>query len=145
MPTFTRTDVKTKGRVPLSIMIIIFVALITGMWVRSCSLQDETKKITIDNVKLENQTPVSIDVIFDVDNKTLQSTRKTLLIELYTNTGQKIYSTIKIINIYPRKRQTYVYVFDNWERPLQEGEYLIPPKFYIYQQSALAGKFQKLP
>jgi len=135
MPTFTRGDVKARGRVPLMIKILIFGSLILGLWFRSCWRADESKKIIIDNIRLENQTMASIDVIFDVDNQTLQQSKKKIMIELYTSAGQLICKTMTTVEIAPKKRQTYVRVLDKWERVLREGERLVVPKVYLYSRS----------
>jgi len=142
MPTITRSDLKAKGKVPLAIKILIFVALIAGLWIRGCWREDEAKKILVKGVILENATSNSVDVIFEVENNTLQGKKKRFIIEVYTTYNQKITSLLTVVEVQPKQKQTVVRVLDKFDRPLRDGEEIAYADIKLYQKSALMGRFQ---
>ena len=136
MPKINRTDFKTKRSIPVAMKMALFVAVILGIWGRNCWRTSEVENFVITNIRVENQTPVSAEVIFDVNNKTFQSGRKNILIEVFTENHEMIASRITPIEVSPNTARRYVRTIESFQRPIQTGESIAYARVSLYQRKA---------
>ncbi|MCL2064542.1 MAG: hypothetical protein FWG98_09255 [Candidatus Cloacimonetes bacterium] len=136
MPKIERTDFKKKRGIPFTMKMTLFIAVILGIWGRSCWRVVELENYLITNISLENPTSVSVEVIFDVSNKSFQSGRKNILIEVFTDGHYLIANRITPIEVAPQESRRYVRTIENFNRPLRDGENIGYAKVSLYQRSA---------
>ncbi|MCL1827140.1 MAG: hypothetical protein FWG20_03765, partial [Candidatus Cloacimonetes bacterium] len=107
-----------------------------GIWWHNSYRKNELNKITVTRVFTENQTPFSIDVIFEVKNETLQYGKKPFLIEAYTNNGVLIATKLVNIEIQSKSTTRFVKVLDKFERKLREDEEITIVTVKLYHRKA---------
>ena len=135
MPKIEKPDFKARKQMPAAFKLFILIAIVFGLWAHSCLKKNEVEKITFDNIVLENQTPFSIDVIFDLTNNTLQSGKKPVLIEVFTDQNELIGSKLVNVDVNPKATNRHVKVLDKLNRRLREGEDITTAKVSLYQRS----------
>lgn len=136
MSLIEKPDFKQKRNIPASMKLALMLAVIIGIWGRSCWRSNELKNIIFDNIVIENPTPVSVDIIFEVYNNTSQKGQKAILIEIFTNTNELLSSRITSIEINPKQRNKFVRVIDKFQRPLSPNEEISHANVKLYQKSA---------
>ena len=135
MPKIEKPDFKAKKSMPIAFKLFILMAIVFGIWAHSCLKKSEVENIIFDNIVIENQTPFSVDVIFDLTNNTLQSGKKPVLIEVFTAQNELIGSKLVNVDINPRATNKHVKVLDKLNRRLREGEEIATAKISLYQRS----------
>jgi len=136
MINIEKPNLKSLRKAPFYFWALILLFFIVGIWVQSYMRENELKKIQIDNITMENQTPFSIDVIFDVINNTRQCGKKAVLIEAYTNQNYLISSKLVNIEINPKSKSRHVKVLDKFYRRLNEDENISSITVKLYHRSA---------
>jgi hypothetical protein len=142
MPKIERTVLKSKrgGGMPASIKFAIFIAVILGLWGRSCWRSNRVENITFENIVIENPTSISIELIYEVNNNTLQKGKTPILIQVITNNNEEIASVLYNIDIVPQQRSRHIRVIDSFKRPLREGEYVDRVEIGLYHRRAMIGR-----
>jgi len=134
MPKFFKPTGKVRGQFPLSIKLGFFLALMIGLWVRSCVRTSELENIVFDTIMIENQTHLSCEVLFTIHNKTFQKGRKKVLIEVYTDKNELISNKLAVIILEPNSVKQYVQILERFHRPLREGESIEFAVISLYQR-----------
>ncbi len=93
-----RIDINKKYPVPSGIKLILLIAVILGIYLRSCYHKEQNKKIIFQNAKITAFTNANIDVEFEVINKTGIEGNKPVLIRIINKQGLEVAS--KITRIY---------------------------------------------
>ena len=122
MVKIDRTNFKKLKRMPMMSKILILFAIILGFVVRSCWFSNEIQSIAFENIVLENQTHLSVEVIFDTNNDTRRSGRTSVLIEIYNMNNQLLASRITSIYLIPKGTTSHVIIMENFNRAIREGE-----------------------
>ena len=135
MPRIEKPDFKVKKGIPVSMKMALLIAVLVGIWSRSCFRTNEVENIVFENIFVENQTHISVEVIFDVNNQTFQNRQKNILIEIFTSQNELIASRITSIDIVSRETRRYVRRVERFERPLKEDE-IVYAKVSLYQRKA---------
>ena len=136
MPRIEKPDFKTKKSIPSIIKFVLMIAVILGIWGRSCWRKSEIENFVFTNIVVENQTHVSVEVIFDVNNKTFQTGRKNILIEVFTDQHEMIASRITTIEVSANETRRYVRTIENFLWQLKENETIAYARVGLYQRSA---------
>ena len=123
MPVVKSPDLKKKYPVPAWVKMILLLAVVFGLVVRSCIHRSEKRNIVISNVMITEYTTLSADVSFEITNKGgVPYKRQPIMIRIQTHTGEEIASRLTTIAIKPKTTQRYLKVLDKFERPLTEDE-----------------------
>jgi len=128
---------KSWSSVPGYLKFIIFLLILFGVWGRSCARNNELKKIIFFDVSYDITSLASIEVFFNVENKTLYSGKKPILIEVYTNNGNLVASKLTNIEIEAKQTKKYVLVLDKFERALRVNESIGEVKICLYQRKVI--------
>jgi len=135
MPHIEKPDFKVKKSIPVGMKMVLLIAVVLGIWSRSCWRTHEVNKITFENIMIENQTIASVEVIFDVDNQTLQTGKKNILITILTAQNEVVASRITSIDVQSNEKRRYVKVIDRFDRALKAEE-IVYAEISLYQRAA---------
>ncbi|HQB40259.1 MAG: hypothetical protein RBS92_00285 [Candidatus Cloacimonadales bacterium] len=119
-----RPTPKNKTQIPMSIKIALLLAVILGIWLKSCWKNYQLDNILFENKTLVNPTPVSVDVLFTINNKTYREGKHRILIQVYTTKNHVISKKMTFVEIKAKKSVQYIKVLDNFNRPLEKDEEL---------------------
>ncbi|RLD55253.1 MAG: hypothetical protein DRJ01_16895 [Bacteroidetes bacterium] len=137
MPIFERIDINKKRPIPVTIKLILLLAVIFGIYLRSCWKKNQEKQITISNIEISNITSANIDVRFNITNNTKMDLIKSLIIKIYSNTNQEIASKITRVKIPALSKRRYLKVIHKFNRPIKENETGLKSTVNIYIPSIL--------
>ncbi len=106
---------------PPFIMIILLVALLFGLYLKSCwkKQQDDILKIT--NIEIAEYTPGNIDIKFNIINVHDIALSKIILITVYDSEGFELASKLSKIEITARSNKRYLKVLTKFERPVNDN------------------------
>ncbi|MCB5230371.1 MAG: hypothetical protein WCX83_06630 [Candidatus Cloacimonas sp.] len=124
MPIIEKPDYSQKRAIPNTIKLVLLIAVIFGIYMRSCYNKKRDIYYVVSDIELAEQTLSSVDVLFVVQNTTEFAREETFLIKIYTDRGDEIASKIVALNIDPSSKKKYRKIIDSWERGLYEGEQL---------------------
>lgn len=139
MSVIEKPEFSSKRTIPVSMKLILMIAVIIGIWGRSCWRANERANIIFDNVIIEELTPVSVEFSFEVENNTSQSGNKAILIKVFTDRNELVSSRITNVNIIPGKRQKHFRVIDRFDRAIRDDEKIGRVEVYLYQKSAFSS------
>ncbi len=114
----------SRRQIPTSAKLILLLAVIIGIWMRSCWLNYQKENIQFTDIKLESATPVSVDVTFNIDNKSLKSGKHRIFIEVFTSRNEVIAKKLTFVDISSKSKKGYIKVIDKFSRPLFDDETL---------------------
>jgi len=140
MPTIGTPNIKKKNSISPTVKLILLVAVILGLIIWNCSQDREKSNILFEEITHENSTHLSVEVMFYINNKTLQSGRKPVLIQVFTSSGDMIASRITSIDLEPRSRRRIIRIIDNFERPLRADETISHVNVELFQRSFLGRR-----
>ncbi len=93
-----RIDINKKYPTSSTVKLILLITAIFGLYLRSCYIKNQNKKIIFKNAKVSAFTQASIDVEFDVINKSGIAKDRPILIRVINKNGVEVAS--KITKIY---------------------------------------------
>jgi hypothetical protein len=137
MPKIEKPDLKKRGVMSTLFKFLLLIAVIVGIWSRSCWRDNEVNKIVIENIRIVEQTPVSVVVYFDIDNQTYQSGKKQFLIEVFTGRNDKIASSLINVDVDAKEKRGVVKQIEKFDRALLEGETITNVNVSLYQRKGL--------
>jgi len=135
MSLIERPDFKARRGIPVTMKLILMIAVIIGIWGRSCWRANERNNIIFEKVTITEITPVSVEFSFEVDNQTLQSGEKPVLIKVYTDREELLASRIAKVNIISNQKQKHFRIIDKFDRPLRQDEVISRVEVELYQKS----------
>jgi hypothetical protein len=121
MPAFERIDINKKRRTPPIIIIVLFIAVLFGTYIRSCWKKQQDDILQITNIEISEYTPGNIDIRFKVKNLHDVELDKAILIKVYDIEGFELASKLTNINIAPQSNKTYLKVLTKFNRPINEN------------------------
>ncbi len=126
MPKIIKPEITySKRQIPIGIKIALLIAVVMGIWLRSCWKDYQKENIIFENIRLENPTPVSVDVTYTINNKTFNEGRHKIFIQVFTSKNEVITQKMFFINLKAKSQVEYIKVLDKFNRPLEEGETLM--------------------
>ena len=132
MPHIEKPNFKAKRKIPLTIQFLLILSVILGLWAKSCWRGNAQTNIEFQNIRIENQTFVSADVIFEVENHTRQAGRRNIFIELHTSMNEPIATLLTTIEIAPKQTTKHVKVVTKFDRPPKPDEQITNAKIRLY-------------
>lgn len=136
MAIIQKPEFSGKGKkIPAGFKLILLVAVILGLWVRSCWKDYEKESILFENIRLENPTSVSVDVHFTVINNTIQDKKQAVIIKILTDQNEVIASKMTQVEITAKSKTDYLKVIDKFDRALLPNEKILKATIEIYQKS----------
>ncbi|HPM03165.1 MAG TPA: hypothetical protein PK816_13500 [Candidatus Cloacimonadota bacterium] len=114
----------SKRQIPNGVKIALLIAVVMGIWLRSCWKDYQKENIVFENIHLENSTPVSVDVLFTINNQTVKAGRHRIFIQVFTSKNDVITQKMTFVEIKAKSKDQYIKVLDKFKRPLEEGEIL---------------------
>jgi len=118
MPIFERSDIRKKKRIPPYIQIILAVAVICGIYMRSCWKKNQANVIQIKNIEITDYTPGNIDIRFNIINLNNVSLTKDLIIKVYDQDDFIFASKLTRVKIAPKSNKRYLKVLTKFNRPM---------------------------
>ncbi|MCK4312008.1 MAG: hypothetical protein KAW88_04665 [Candidatus Cloacimonetes bacterium] len=122
MPAFERIDIKKRRTIPPAVKLILLVAVIIGFMMHNCWKKSQGRNLQISEIEITELTRVSADVAFVVSSRASIELKKSVLIEIYTKSGELIASKISRITIPPKTRKRYLKVLQKFNFPLDNPE-----------------------
>lgn len=113
-----------RRQIPNSAKIILFFAVIIGIWVRSCWINYQKENIQFTDIKLENITNMSVDVTFNIVNKSVKSGKHRIFIEVFSSKNEVVAKKLTFVEISSKSNKRYIRVLDKFVRPLFPDETL---------------------
>ena len=135
MPSFDRIDINKKRTPPAGIKLILLILVIFGFSIKSCWQKKQFEYYEISNIKVSEFTSQSIDVEFDITNRTNMETDKNIFIEVYGSDNTKIGSRITTVHILPRTTKTYLKVLQKLDRPIKNSADIGKVRVQLYNPS----------
>ena len=118
MSAFERIDIKKRRTIPPAVKLILLVAVIIGFMMHNCWKKSQGRNLQISEIEITELTRVSADVAFVVSSRASIELKKSVLIEIYTKSGELIASKISLITIPPKTRKRYLKVLQKFNFPL---------------------------
>lgn len=118
MPVFERIDIKKRRPIPPLIQIILLVAIVFGIYLRSCWKKHQAASIQIQNVEIADYTPGNIDVTFTINNPHDVALKKALIIKIYDEDDYEVASKLVKVEIAPQSNKKYLKVLTKFNRSL---------------------------
>jgi len=128
-----RTNFKKVKRMPTLVLGLIIFSIVFGYFVRIYWAENEERNITFENIILDHQTHISTEVLFEVDNNTRQSGRKSIMVEIRTQNDFLMASKITTVELQPKRRTNHIVIMENFVRPVREGE-ILHARITIYRR-----------
>ena len=122
MPAFERIDIKKRRPMPPAVKLILLVAVIFGFILHNCWKKSQGKNLQISEIEITELTRVSADVAFVVSSRASIELKKSVLIEIYTKSGELIASKISRITIPPKTKKRYLKVLQKFNFHLNNTE-----------------------
>ena len=119
MRSVDRIDMNKKRPIPTYIKLILLMAVIFGISIRSCWKKSENRSLLISEIEITEVTSGNVDVKFTVTNNTKVTLKKPFLIRVFTNSGEELTSKITQIEIEPRTSKRYLKVLRKYNIPLK--------------------------
>ena len=119
MRSIDRIDMNKKRPIPTYIKLILLVAVIFGISLRSCWKKSETKSLNISEIKITEISSGNVDVKFTVTNNSKVTLKKPILIRVFTNSGEELTSKITQIEIESRTSKRFLKVLQKFNIPLK--------------------------
>ncbi|OQX70458.1 MAG: hypothetical protein B6D62_05040 [Candidatus Cloacimonas sp. 4484_275] len=120
MPKFERLDWNVKRPVPVTIKLLLMLAIIMGILMRNCWKKNQAKPIIISDVKITEITRVSIEVSYYVQNLASIPLKKSFIIRVFTKSGEELASKITQNEIPARSKKHYVKILQKFNMPLKD-------------------------
>jgi len=136
MINIPRSNLK-KRKVTFGLKFLIVISLVVGFWFRSCWNSNELENIIFENIFIENITNASVDVCFEIYNRTRQARSKLILIEVITTNNEVIAKKMIKADIKPLDRTNHFARVDKFERMLAHDERLVGARVRLYQRKLL--------
>lgn len=121
MKSVDRIDIKKKWPIPPSVKLILMLAVILGLFGRSCWLKNQAANIKISNIEIVDASKVTADVVFNVANRASVPLKKAFLIKIYDKKDQLVASKITQIELQPKSNKRYLKVLQKFNVPLMNG------------------------
>lgn len=115
---------QSKKQIPMSLVIALLFAIIMGLWLKSYWDNYNVENILFENITLVNPSPVSVDVLFTINNKTNKDGRFNIFIQVYTTKNKIISSRLTTVEIKAKSQVQYIKELKSFERRLEAGEML---------------------
>ncbi len=123
MPVVQSPRIPRKFPVPVWMKLVLLLAVVLGLVIRSYLHKNDIKNIQISNVMISDYTKISADVTFEVENLARYAYKdQAIMIKIFTHNGEEIASRLAAVDIQPKKKQRFLKVLDKFERPLQDDE-----------------------
>lgn len=121
MKNVDRIDIKKKWPIPVWVKLVLMMAVILGVWGRSCWLKTKDANIRISDIEVVEATKVTADIKFNVANRAEIALRKSFLIQIYNQRDELVASKITQIELPPRSNRRYLKVLEKFNVPLLNG------------------------
>jgi hypothetical protein len=134
-----KAEIKKNYSVPNFVKIILLCFIIFGFWFNSFTKKKYANNIIVENIRFENLTEQSVEVIFEINNNTYKKGKMPFYIEIVTNENNVIYSGIFPFSILPKNRIKHVKVINKFNRKLFDNEQINIVNMYLYQKRSFFG------
>jgi hypothetical protein len=124
MPIIEKPDRPARRHTPDIVKLILLVAVLFGIYMRSCWDKKRNIYYEVTAVELSDQTISSVDVLFVVKNNTKFQREENFIVKLYSDRGDMIASKIVSVDLEPNSQKRYRKTVDSWQRALYDDEEL---------------------
>ena len=133
MSSFERIDIKKRWPIPPAIKLILLVAVILGLVVRNCWMKDPGRNLQISEIEITEVTKVSADVKFTVANRAKITLKKSVMIKIFSPSGDLIASKIAWIEIPAKSRKRYLKVLQKFNFPIENPDAIVDATVEFYK------------
>ncbi len=133
MSSFERIDIKRRWPIPPAIKLILLVAVILGLVARSCWMKKPGRNLQISEIEITEFTKVSADVKFTVANRAKITQKKSVLIKIFSPSGELIASKISWIEIPAKSRKRFLKVLQKFNFPIENPDEIVDVTVDFYK------------
>ena len=133
MSAIDRIDIKKRRPIPPYIKFVLLIAVIAGVWIKSCSQKSQAEIIIISIVEITEVTSGNIDVRFTVSNSSTVDFTKKVHIKVYLKNGDLLADKISKIEIPARTEKKYLKVLQKYNIPLKDPDEVEYATVEIYE------------
>ncbi|NQV17135.1 MAG: hypothetical protein HQ534_01125 [Armatimonadetes bacterium] len=133
MSSFERIDIKKRWPIPPALKLILLVAVILGLVGRKCWMKNPGRNLQISEIEITEVTKVSADVKFTVANRAKISLKKSVLIKIFSPSGELIASKIAWIEIPAKSRKRYLKVLQKFNFPIDNPDEIVDVTVDFYK------------
>ena len=137
MAVIDRIDINKKRSVPAWTKMILLLLVVFGIYMRSCWNKQQKELILIQNPMVDSFNSASVDVVFDVINRTSRAMEKKILIRVYSEEGEEIASKITLIKIQPSSNKRFLKVLQKINRPIRDESDVAKATVELYVSSII--------
>ncbi|PID28341.1 MAG: hypothetical protein CSB55_05065 [Candidatus Cloacimonadota bacterium] len=137
MPKFEKPDLTAKRGIPASLKLILLIAVIMGFSIRSCWYKKQAIILNIHDIMIEEQTRVTADVVFYIENKSKHTLERDLIIEVYGEDNEVVANKISRVTVKGNSNKRYRKFLHKFDRALREDEKISKATVEIYRPSVL--------
>ncbi len=122
MPIVDRMEFPRRYKLKESVMLLIIIAAIFGIWLQRHSQQKLTRQIRISEVRVSKFTSQYIELEYQLANSSRQDRSLTLMAKVWDKEGMELASALFSVDVSAGSSHRRTKLLDHLNRTLQEGE-----------------------
>jgi len=123
MPYIERSNSTKKKPMPAGILVMVLVLAVFGLITRSCWFKQVEETIIVTKVRPGEQNRASVEVLFNVQNKSTIDRQQSFWVKLYSaDTKELVADKIFSETIPGSSNREYLKIIEKFKRPLKENE-----------------------
>lgn len=122
MPIVDRLPFPRKYKLKQGVVLLVLLAAIFGLWLRSQSRKALGERVIIHSVSIDRHDTQFVEISFEIENKGNQAQDVMLLARIFDPAGDEIASKLFQITLKPSWKGTRSHTLDKMTRPLRPGE-----------------------
>jgi len=135
MPIFENRVYNKKRSIPAIVKLLLLVAVIAGFMFRSCYNNKTRSNFPITEIKIEQVAGNTAEVTFRVKNPFNRDIKESIIIRLFTESGEEIASKITKIDLSAKSNNSYRKILQKFNRALKEDEMITLATVELYRAS----------
>ncbi len=120
MKSVERIDINKRRPIPNWIKLVLLIAVILGVSLRSCWKKTNPNSVLISDIQVTEFTISSVDVKFTVENPHKVNLTKPILIKIMHRSGVELASKLTNIEFPAQSKKRYLKVLTKLVKPVNE-------------------------
>lgn len=122
MPIVDRLTFPRKYKLKQSIVLLVLLAAIFGIWLKTRAQKSQSERIIIHKVYIERWDTQFVEIGFVIENKGKKPEDVKLLARIYDPQGGEVSSKLFQITLKAQNKGPRSHILDKMTRPLRPGE-----------------------
>ncbi len=134
MPIVDRLPFPRKHKLKQSVVLVVILAALFGLWVRSCTRTKLQEKIIIHSVNIEEFGSNYVIISYEIENKDSKDRNVMLLAEISDQDEEEIASKLFEVSVKAKSKTRRSKTLDEVTRAIKDGERPYRATLRLYQR-----------